>query len=194
MTLDNIRNHVIEQAKSETSRARDETRREADRLLANTREEADREFRLAVERLQAELDAALEQETGRLRTEHRMELLKLKSAILDDVFTAAARKLLLSEKYWERTRRQLEELTGQEGQVFCRAEHRERLDRMIREFNARPGAKAPGLAAEAGPGVPGGGFVFRSRTFDIDVSLDSELEAFREKARPEVVAKAFPEE
>jgi len=191
MTLENIRNHIIEQAKAEASRAREETLREADRIIASAREEADREFHSAIERLQAELDAALDQETGRLRAAQRMELLKLKSRILDEIFARAAGKLLSNERYWERVREQLEELAGQEGQVLCRSEDRERVSRIIRELNGRLDRKVPGLARD--PAGIRGGFVFQGRGFDVDVSLDSQLEVFREKVLPELVAKTFPE-
>jgi V/A-type H+-transporting ATPase subunit E len=191
MTLESIRNHIIEQAKAEASAVAEETRREADRLIAGAHEEVDREFHSAMERLSVELAAALDQETGRLRAGHRMELLKLKSHILDDIFTRAAGKLLSNEEYWERIREHLEEMAGQEGQILCRAEHRERIGRMIKELNGRLERKVPGLARD--PAGIRGGFVFQGRAFDVDVSLDSQLDVFREKVLPEFVARAFPE-
>ena len=38
-----------------------------------------------------------------------------------------------------------------------------------------------------------GGFVLHAETFDTDCSLDLELASFREKALPELIARAFPQ-
>jgi len=118
-------------------------------------------------------------------------MLKLKTAILDDVFEQATRKLLFDDGYWQLTRRYLRSMAGQKGEILCRSEHRETLGRAIDELNAEVTEKIPPLSEETVDIL--GGFILRGDKFDVDYSLDSQLETFRTKVLPELMAEAFPE-
>ena len=103
-----------------------------------------------------------------------------------------AEKLLLSEEYWRLIREQLRDLAAEKGQILCRGDHRETLAKVRDELNAELDEKLAPLAEESADIL--GGFVLRGSEFDLDVSLDSQLEAFREKVLPELIAKVFPED
>lgn len=197
MTLEKIENHVIKQAREEAEAITTKTREEARRITAEAREQAEGEYAAAVDRLKGTLDTTLEQEIGKLDGRHRMELLDLKSKILDDVFRQAVEKLLLDDEHWKVTWKHLREVAGQKGQILCRAEHHETFAKKMAELEtalvgARHASPLPPLADEPAPIL--GGFIFRCDKFDADFSLDSQLEAFREKLLPELVARAFPEQ
>ena len=192
MTLDRIEKHITEQAEGEVAEIAERARKEAGRITSTAREEADAEYAADVERLKRELKTTFEQETGKLRARGRMELLKLKSGILDDVFTRAADKLLARDDYWDIVRAQLAELAGREGEILCSSEHRERVAGIIKELNGTLTEKVASLGKEDLDIT--GGFVSHGERFDIDYSLDSQLEGLRENVLPELVAEAFPEE
>jgi len=192
MTLKRIEDHILDQAKAEASTMTEAARQEADRLTSAAREQCEAEYAAAVEGLQRQLKTTFEQETGKLRADCGMELLRLKTRILDDIFRKAARKLLERDDFWNLVQRQLKEVAGREGRVHCRADHRDAVGKLIDEINGASEQKIAPLAEE--PVDITGGFVFRGAQFDIDYSLDSQLADFREKTLPELIARAFPEE
>ena len=192
MTLERIEKHITEQTEAEVAEIIERARKEAEHLTSTAREEADAEYAGDIERLKRELKSTFEQETGKLRAQRRMELLKFKSNILDDIFAKAAEKLLARDEYWNIVRTQLTELAGREGQILCRSEHRKKTAGIMEELNGELTEKIAPLGEESLDIT--GGFVFRSERFDIDYSLDSQLESLREKVLPELIAEAFPEE
>ena len=192
MTLERIENHIIEKAKAEGEAIAQGAAEEAACITRAAREEADAAYGAAIEQSKSRLSAEFEQTLGRARAAGRMELLKRKSAILDDILTKTQGKLLAGEEYWKRVREQLRSLAGHEGHILCGADHRERIAKMIKELNGDLSEKVPALAKE--PGDISGGFILTGDKYDVDFSLASQLEALREKILPELIAKAFPED
>ena len=192
MTLERIEKHITEQAEAEAAEIIDGARKEAERISSSAREEADAQYAGDIERLKRELRTAFEQDTGKLRARRRMELLKLKAGILDDVFANAAEKLLARDEYRDRVRSQLKEVAGSEGQILCRPDQRETIGGLLKELGGELTEKIAPLGEE-GVDITGG-FVFRGDRFDIDYSLDSQLDGLRENVLPELIAEAFPEE
>jgi len=189
MTLEKIETHVVEEARAKAGEIADATRAECEKIAADAREEADAAFAAAVERLKADLANAFGHAVGKLHADHRLESLRIRTAILDDVFAKARDKLLHDEDYWQLTRAQLRTVAGKTGAVRCRAAHREALARMIDELNAELKEKVPPLADD--PVDILGGFVLEGRKFDLDFSLDAQLDAFREKVLSELLVEAF---
>ena len=131
MTLKRIEDHILEQAKAESSTMTEAARKEAERLTSAAREACEAEYAADVDVLERQLKTAFEQETGKLRADGRMELLRLKTRILDDVFRKAARKLLERDHYWDLIRTQLRAVAGREGRIHCRTEHRDAVGKLI---------------------------------------------------------------
>lgn len=192
MTLEKIENHIVDEATAEAAGMAADAREQAAKIAADAREEADAELALAVERLKAELANAFDQSIGRLRTDQRLEMLKIKTAILNDVFAAATEKLLHNDAYWQLTRQHLRLAAGQTGEILCRVEQRDVIGGMIDELNAELDGKVPPLADENADIL--GGFVFRGDRIDLDFSLDSQIETFRARVLPDLMAEAFPED
>ena len=181
MTLERIRDHILEQARQQATEQVQAARKEADDRLAKARQ--DEETRLT-EQI-AEFDAALErthqQETSRRRTEHRAELLKLKTDILEAVFEEAFAKILKSEVYHTWLRKQLSQVGQTSAQIICRSEDREVLAKLVDEL----GLKDLTFAKEGHP--PRGGFLLRTEQYDLDVTLEAAMADLREQIIPELV-------
>jgi len=192
MTLERIENHIIEKAETEAEAIAHEAAEEAGRITGSAREEADAAFHAAIEQAKSQLSAEFEKALGQARTAGRMELLKRKSAILYDIFAKTAERLIANEEYWKCLREQLKGLAGQKGTILCAADHREKIAEMIKELNGELSEKVPSAAKE--PADISGGFILTGDEYDVDFSLDSQLEALREKILPELIAKAFPED
>ena len=189
MTLEKIENHIVEEAKAKAGEIADATRAECEKITAAAREEADAAFAAAVERLKADLANAFAQAIGKRHADHRLENLRIRTAILDDVFAKAREKLLHHEDYWQLTRAQLRTVAGKSGTIRCRAEHRETIGKIIDALNAEGKDKVSSLSDD--PVDILGGFVLEGAQFDLDFSLDSQLEAFREKVLSELLVEAF---
>lgn len=192
MTLEKIENHVVSEATARAAELTRQTREEAGKITADVREEADADHASGIERLKADLKNAFDRSIGKLRADQRLEMLKIKTGILDAAFTKAGEKLLTAEGYRAVLRRQLGELAGQEGAILCRARDRKIVGKMIGELNSKLDGKVPPLSEENADIL--GGFILRGKRMDIDFSLDLQLETFRERVLPELIREAFPEE
>ena len=191
MTLKHIEDHILEQAKAEAAAIMDAARRTSGEIVSAARRKADEEYAAAIARVKEELKTESDRVLAARQAECRMELLKLKSRILDDIFAGAREKLLASDAYRRLVREQLRSLAGEAGQILCRVEDRKTIAAMLSELGREPSRKLPDLAEE--PADIAGGFILRGDAFDLDFSLDSQLEALRTEVRPELIAEAFPE-
>lgn len=189
--LERIENHVKDKARAEAEKISAEAKQQADALLASARDEADRKLEADLARLKAELGRELDREVSAVRAARAQEILVDKSRVLDDVFKRAADRLVASAAYWDVVRKRLAELAGREGEILCRAEHRDAMAKTLDALAKETGKPMPALAKDSAAFV--GGFLLRGDKMDVDVTLESELAALRERILPELAAKAFPE-
>ena len=191
MTLKRIEDHILEKAQSEARAVTDAARQDAEARIRAGRDEIDRAFQADVARLEAELAQELERELAALGAERRMEVLRMKSDLLDRIFRRAAEKLAAGPDYWKRVREEMKSLAGREGQVLCSPGHKTAVARILSELGRETGAKMPPLGEE--PAKITAGVVLRGKDFDMDLSLDAELASLREEILPELIRKAFPD-
>jgi vacuolar-type H+-ATPase subunit E/Vma4 len=191
-TLEKIESHILEKTGAEKAQIDADTAAEAREIVEAAHEEADNAYNAAIERTKNALKNAFEHAVGRLEADQRMELLEARTRILEEVFKKATDKLLYSGGYWALTRESLKKVAGMAGRICCRAEHAETIGKMIAELNAELHDKLPPLDKK--PLGILGAFVLEGDKFDLDFSLDAQMAAFREKALPEVLAKAFAED
>jgi len=192
MTLEKIESHIVDEAEAKAAEAAAKTSEETERTVSTARQEAEAGYADGAERLKAELAGAFDQGVGQLQSHERLEMLKVKTGILDGLFSKATEKLLFDDGFWQLTRENLKKVAAQKGAIACREDHRETIGKMIDELNAGAGGKIPALADDNVDIL--GGFIFLGDTFDIDFSLDSQLETFRTQVLPELMAEAFPEQ
>jgi vacuolar-type H+-ATPase subunit E/Vma4 len=189
MTLEKIETHIGEQARAEADEIAAKTREECERIVAEAKAASEREFDAAVERLKAELANAFDHAIGKVQADHRRALLEERTRILDEVFEKATARLLEREEYWALVRKHLHEVAGLEGTIRCRAEHRDRIAKMVGEVAQKTGKTLPPVSDD--PVGIVGGFVLEGERFDLDFSLDAQMEAFRERTLTELLAEAF---
>ncbi|HUV38920.1 MAG TPA: V-type ATP synthase subunit E [Planctomycetota bacterium] len=192
MTLEKIETHILSEAEAKATELAKTAREETAKTVADARQHADDDYAAAVARLRAELDNAFGQAVGKLQSRQRLERLRLKTDILENVFRRATDKLLHHDGFWSLTREQLRSTAGEPGTLACRREHRETFAKMIDALNAESDEEVPPLADDDVDIL--GGFVLRTGKFDVDYSLDAQMETFRAKVLPELLKEAFPEE
>jgi vacuolar-type H+-ATPase subunit E/Vma4 len=185
MTLERIESHITEKAQAEADALAEKTREECDAVVAEAKAEADDEYETAVARLKADLANDYEQAVGKVESDHRRALLAARTRILDEVFEKATTKLREHSSYAAIVKKNLSELAGLDGRIRCRAEDKDAIAKMAAELK-----DMPPVADE--PVAIAGGFVFESEKFDLDYSLDTQIETFREAALTDLLNEAFP--
>ena len=187
MTLERIRSHILEQAQAKAEETIRQTElKTADRLKqAEHDENAQLESDLAG--LERDLARSRQQELARQRTNDRADLLRLKTDILNQVFTQAAEKVLAGQVYRDWLRGKLQQIDKTSAQIICRPEDRDTISQLLGEV----GLNGFSFAEDVSP--PRGGFLLRTKNYDVDVTLDAELTDLREKLIPEL-AEQLPKE
>jgi vacuolar-type H+-ATPase subunit E/Vma4 len=187
MTLKKIESHIADKAQAEADATTAKTREECERIVAQATSEAEEEFEGAVARLKADLANDFDQAVGKVQSDHRRALLAERTRILKEVFKKATAKLAAHKDYAALVKKNLGEVAGLDGKIRCRAEDRDAIEKMVKELK-----DMPPVAEE--PVDISGGFVFESEKFDLDYSLDTQMETFREAALTELLNEAFPKQ
>lgn len=181
MSLERIQRHIVEQAKD---RAREQVAgalRAAEGQLAEARRREEELLAEQLKGLDAELERRRQQETAKVRAEHRAELLRIKTGIIEKVFAEAREKILKSELYRKWLREKLAALEVKSGRIVCRGEDREMIRQLLGEL------KLSGLTFAEDGNPTEAGFVMRTEKYDLDVTLGAELADLREKLTGELV-------
>ena len=183
MTLERIRSHILEQAKSKADEMVRQTElKAADRLKQAEHDETARlESDLAD--LERDLTRTRQQELAKQRTSDRADVLRLKTDILNEVFARASEKVLAGQVYRDWLLSKLREVGSTSAQIICRPEDRDMLSQLLGEV----GVNGLSFAEDARP--PRGGFLLRTEKYDVDVTLKAELTDLREELTPELVER-----
>ncbi|GEM_PF-4067879 len=181
MTLERIKQHILEQAQGEARGLVETARQESESRLSEARAQEKDRLEEQVKDLEAELERERQQTTANVRTRARAEMLRMKTEILETVFSEAKAKILAGAAYRTWLKNKLDEVTVQAGEILCRPEDRAVIGELLKE-TGREGLKV----AESGEG-PAGGFVVRTEKYDLDVTLDAELAGLREDLVGELV-------
>lgn len=181
MTLERIRNHILEQAKSQAEQMVKEAELKATVRLKQVQKDESEKLKADVAVLERGLERARQQEMAKRRTGYRAELLRIKTDIIDRVFTDVVGKTLTGEVYRNWLRGKLSEVGRISAQVICRREDRDLITQLLSEL----GREQMSFAEDEQP--PKGGFVLRTENYDMDVTLQAELVGLREELTPELV-------
>jgi vacuolar-type H+-ATPase subunit E/Vma4 len=197
MSLDHIRNAVAEKARAEAQAVEAEAQRDAALRVEAARHAIEEEFK---RRLEADRQAA-EQEAQRgviqRRSEHNLELLRKRNAILDEVLEQAARRTadLPDEQYCAIVGRWMANRipANAGGDVLCSQRDLERLRPVVERLNADRSADAR-LALTEHEDAPAAGVLFRGEQFEVDLSVEAMTARLREGLAPELSRLLFPGE
>jgi len=186
--MERIREHILETARAEAEAAVKAARKEAEARTAAARDRITRESEQRLARDLAAVERDHRQALDQRAFENRLDLLKRKSAILDEVFARAAERFIETPRYRDWLTRRVASVADLEGEVRCnvrdRAVCRAALDRL-----AGQGAVNLTMAKEAADIT--GGLIVRTERFDLDITLGAALKDLRGRVTPDLVALAF---
>jgi len=191
--MDRIRRHILNRARDEALCLVRAAKEEADRRVAAARERIARDLDGRLNQMKAELEGHHQQALDRLAFEHRLEALRRKREIIDEVFDCALARFMETPRYREWLESRLADVADLTGEVLCAERDRALCQAALKRF-ADEGKT--GLTLAKGPdGVGGksvaGGIVVRAERFDLDLSLESALGDLRAQVMPEFSALAF---
>jgi len=194
MSLERIREAILSKAREEAQRIGADAARRHDERLAAATEAIEAEFARRLERARQHTQRESDRDVTQARSGHNLALLKLRNRILSEVFEEAARQLaaLPDDAYRDYVRGRMREVPpGLAGQLLCSARDEQRLAPLLEEFNA---GRPPEARLALVPGdVPSlGGVIVRTEKFEIDLSLDTQVQQLREELAPQLAQALFP--
>ncbi len=196
MTVERIRQAILDEARAEAEEIEAEARAAHDGEFEAARRRLDQEFEQCFElgRQAAELEA--HQRLMLARSRYNLALLQRRNTILNDLFRGGGDRVaeLDDGEYRALVAGWVGQVPdGEGGEALCNERDAARLTPLIEELNR---ARPPGAQFTLVPGErPAlGGVVFRAEKFEVDLSLDSRLARLREELAPEVAQMIFPEQ
>lgn len=195
MSLERIRHSILEKAQKKADTFVEEALANFKRTIGSARValREDREKRLKT--LAAESEEQKNRSLATLRAEHRMQLLSLKTQLIDDIFTQAINKIITlpDEEYLSLLERWLLKTErDQSGRLFVNATDLKRIGHAwIERMNISRGKGEISLSPD--PVAIKGGFIFKTEKFEIDYTLDTLLNTLREELSPHMARELFDE-
>jgi vacuolar-type H+-ATPase subunit E/Vma4 len=191
--MERIREHILTQAREEAEAIVREAREEADRRLKAARERIQRDLDARLAHAQAQLEREHQQALDRQAFEHRLEVLRRKRAILDQVFEAAKSRFAETPGYRDWLARRLGGVESLAGEVLCRDRDHEVCRRALERLGHedRGGLRLAETGAADAARVEAGGVVVRTENFDLDLTLTAAFDDLRGRVMPELIAVAF---
>lgn len=193
MSLERIKANILEQANTE-----------AERLLKGTEEglglklsRAKTSLREEMERRLAALDRELQEENSRalsaLRAQNQLKLLEIKNQIVEDIFQKVLEHLLSlpTQEYLAHLEGWLNRLEIKE-KAYLRLspEDSKRVGQdLVRKINFSRRSEILLLDPDTAPIK--GGFILRTKRFEIDHSLETFLKHLKEELTPELARELF---
>ncbi len=193
MSLERIRDHILQQAKDEAERLLKEAKERIEVKLLKARTSLKKELE---ERLTT-LDQELQEENARalsaLKAQNQLKLLELKNQLINRLFEQVLGHLLAlsTENYLALLEGWLNKLDLKEkANLRLSPDDTRRIgEELVKRVNFSK--KKEFLSLDPGPAAIKGGFIIRTKTFEIDHSLETFLGYLKEELSPEIAKGLF---
>lgn len=195
MTVERIREAIISEAREEAEQIESEARSRREKRLEEAKQKLEEEFQHRFEEARRKVERRCERRVLQKRSERNLDLLRKRNQILDDLFDRAADQVrqLPDEQYRDLIASWMEEVPADlSGQVICHEEEEERIRPMVESLNED---RDEGATLELVPGdrPEGGGVIFHTEKYEIDMSVGTRVADLRDRLAPEVAEMVFPE-
>ena len=196
MSLEAIRQSVIEKANEEARAILEEAKKKASALVADAKLRSIEESSSTLVKKEAQLKESLERRLGEARRLKRLALLQEKNRLLDELFrtlTETARKLPPAS-YWRMIERWLRDLDSSVGGTihFPSDPQFAPPDGFLERVSGVRGAGGKFLKGEDVP--IDGGFMIRAEGFEMNYSISRRVEELRNSRLAEVARQLFSED
>jgi vacuolar-type H+-ATPase subunit E/Vma4 len=191
MSIDNIKKQVLDAARAEADDIVSTAQDAANERVEEARTEHAARKRNAVEAAEAALQRRLGQAVTAKRAANKLAILSQRSKLLDDAFEQAVRQATRDRdaSYAAWLNAELESVADHAGELRPAAADRERLEAALEEMKADGRASGLTLSEENTNAL--GGFVLAGDAFDLDHTLDAQLDALKTELLPELARRAF---
>ncbi len=192
MALSNVEEAVLGRARGEADKILQTAKQVAERRKERESGRLREQHKHGVEAARAELEGVLEREASASQTRDRLELLKLKNEIIEEVFTKALDGIisLPDDGYRKWLKSQLECLPPMEdAKIVTKDRDKDTVGQILEETNSGSGFKLSDETVRIR-----GGFLVQGRQVDLDYSVESLLRDLRESLAQQVAARLFGEE
>ncbi len=193
MSLERIKAHILEQAKSEAEQLLKAAKEGLELRLSRARTS----FREEMERRLNALDKELKEENTRalsaLRVKNQLKLLELKNQLIEDIFQRVLNHLLSlpAEDYLALLEGWINRLELKEKSYLrLSPEDAKRIGQeLVRRINSSK--KGEILSLDPEPAPIKGGFILKTKKFEIDNSVETVLKQLKETSIPELAKELF---
>ncbi|MBI2470129.1 MAG: hypothetical protein HYV59_02635 [Planctomycetes bacterium] len=187
MSIERIRNYIIENAQKEA----EQIIKTAEEQFRNETETAKvslgKEYQEMLQADESRIGEDMKRFLGKLKSDCKMELLEVKNRVIDDVLDHAIRRIqsLPDKDYLTLMGKWLANITGHlEGELFVNARDLKKIDNaFIDDINK--GRKA-GISLNTNPLNIKGGFILKTKHYEIDYSLDTLVKNLRTTLIPKL--------
>ncbi len=192
MSVENIKKTIIRDAEKEAEEMVAATAGVCEERLEKGRHGIESEMDRRFEKTKKELVDDAERRVMQKRSKHNIELLARRNEILNRAFDLAARRLenLEGDGYRQLIGEWLDQIPEEvPGEAICHSGDIERIKPLIEEINkSRAGDSEITLVSDD---EVESGIVFRSESFEIDLTVCTRLNELREELTPEVAGMIF---
>ncbi len=195
MSMDRIREAVIEEAEEKAQKIESEARARCEERLEQGKEQIEQEFQQKFEEQRQKIERTCERRLIQERSKHNLALLEKRNEILDRLFEQAAERIfkLPEDEYRELIGSWIAEIPGDtSGTVICHTDDAERIRPLIDDLNAGRNENTQ-LEVEEGERPERGGVIFRTGKFEIDMSVERRINDLRDELAPTIAQKVFPD-
>lgn len=193
MSLQKIKDTILSDAKKDAGKIIEEAR---ERVLAKliqektkAEETLNEKYAIFEKTLEDEMNRALSMQ----RTDHKMDVLRIKNSMIEEVFTRAVDKFISDNEYWNAMKRWLRSVSGP-GRIFVNARDQDRINKEL--FNSEAGEDGlkghnDGLVVEKESANIKGGFILKTPKYEIDHTLETIMSSLKTEIAPLIARELF---
>lgn len=192
MSVERIKNAIIGEAQEGARRIVSQAEEEKEKRLNKGRSDLEEQFQRRLDNLRKEAEEEAERKIMQKRSKHNLELLKERNKLLNSVFDKAAEQLQGSDDdaYRDMLKNWADQIPANaSGELVCNKSDFERIKPLAKELDK----KSEGEIVLTDDEDIESGMVFRAEDFEIDMTIRSKINDFREELTPEIARILFPE-
>lgn len=194
MSLEKIRDAVINKAEREKREIIDRAKAECEQKIRAAREAIKEGIERRLRGIEEEFQEEIKRHVISLNREHRLRLLEMKNRIIDNIFIQAVDMIVNQpdEKYLSIMERWLLKIDNDlPGKLFVNARDLKRIDHLFMErINSRRQSSSK-IDLNKDPLDIKGGFIFKTGRFEIDQTLDTFTADLRRELAPMIAKELF---
>jgi vacuolar-type H+-ATPase subunit E/Vma4 len=188
MSLKRIKESILADAKKEAERIIEDAKERFQEKARYEKSKIEEGFSGKYTRLGKKLEEDKKRELIEQRTNYRMELLRIKNNIIEEIFKKTEERFVSDEQYWRSMEKWLKDI-NETGQILVNTRDSKRFNSgFVNNIS-----KKDNLVLDKKPIDIKGGFILKTGRFEIDHTLDTILGNLRIELEPLIAKELFGE-